>query len=465
MRYALLTIQSLNNPFTYIEAENTFQLDIRINTDLSRGSSSVFRAESLSAGDRLLGFVTAPIQEIRYAFKVTEINGTVITLSKELESKYGVSSERIHDLNHPLYMSVIQGNPNEVGKLFEVEESFFNRVETEMVEPFLTVDQVRENGQVYESPTEDPKEHHLAHNRIIFGSPGTGKSFELEGERKAYFGSNYERVTFHPNYSYGQFVGTYKPKPISGTNDITYELVPGPLLRLLAKALKFENRNYVLVVEEINRANTAAVFGDIFQLLDRNDDGESEYKIMVSEEVKTYLNEKAHYTLENNELFLPDNFYIWATMNTADQGVTPMDSAFKRRFDFEYIGIDDNQDEIEGITVTIPTFGAIDWNTFRVKLNEFLLSNVRNMKEDKLIGPFFIKEAILKDEHRFKEAFKNKLLMYLSEDVLKTNKSVLFNKTAPSFSKILEIYKKESADESIFSEGFLNFLQINTNQE
>ncbi len=128
-------------------------------------------------------------------------------------------------------------------------------------------------------------------NRIIFGAPGTGKSYKLN-EEKTIFGNNFERVTFHPNYSHSQFVGTYKPKPKkdrNGTEYISYEFVPGPFLRIWIKAQKNSDKNYLLLIEEINRANVAAVFGDVFQLLDRENGGTSKYEITTSEEVREFL--------------------------------------------------------------------------------------------------------------------------------------------------------------------------------
>ena len=119
------------------------------------------------------------------------------------------------------------------------------------------------------------------HNRIVFGAPGTGKSFRLNEDKKI-FGDRYERVTFHPNYSYSQFVGTYKPVPVEDddgnkTNEITYDYVAGPFMRSYVESIN-SDKPYLLLIEEINRANVTAVFGDIFQLLDR-ENVESEYPI------------------------------------------------------------------------------------------------------------------------------------------------------------------------------------------
>lgn len=286
----------------------------------------------------------------------------------------------------------------------------------------------------------------LPHNRILFGAPGTGKSYRIEEERLV-FGEMYERVTFHPNYSYAQFIGTYKPKPKfrqDGTEYISYEFIPGPFLRTWVKAQNSikdgKNTNYLLVIEEINRANVAAVFGDVFQLLDRKSDGTSEYEITTIEEMREYLVNQCGFTTEEvSTIKIPSNMYIWATMNSADQGVMPMDSAFKRRWNFEYIGINDGSSEIEDSEITLEPYGTIKWDKLRRYINDALTD--ANVNEDKLIGPFFLSEKELKST-AIDSIFKSKLLMYLFEDVLKHRKSKIFKPGFNTFSKIIEAYDK-----------------------
>ncbi len=133
-------------------------------------------------------------------------------------------------------------------------------------------------------------------NRIVFGAPGTGKSFGLKDDCDKLMEDTvgtYERVTFHPDYSYSQFVGTYKPVMDSDGRSIRYDFVPGPFMRVYVDALKSGRTEapqpHLLLIEEINRAKVAAVFGDVFQLLDRDDDGVSEYEIQASEDIRRYL--------------------------------------------------------------------------------------------------------------------------------------------------------------------------------
>ncbi len=279
-------------------------------------------------------------------------------------------------------------------------------------------------------------------NRILFGAPGTGKSFTLNHEKDLLLadGGEYERVTFHPDYSYANFVGTYKPVPCKdsdGKDAITYSYVPGPFMRTYVKALQNSRTDapkpFLLIIEEINRANVAAVFGDVFQLLDRGDDEVSEYPIQASEDIKKYLaGELGGNPDDYAEIRIPDNMFIWATMNSADQGVFPMDTAFKRRWDFTYLGIDDSEAGIIGKKVALGQgeyYRVIEWNALRKAINSELLTYKVN--EDKLMGPYFISKKNLPegeviDAAVFTRIFKNKVIMYLFDDAAKQKRPSLF---------------------------------------
>ena len=280
-------------------------------------------------------------------------------------------------------------------------------------------------------------------NRIVFGAPGTGKSFNLKRDCEACLKDttgSYERVTFHPDYTYSQFVGTYKP--VSDGATIRYEFVPGPFMRVYVEAMKsarsLNPQPHILIIEEINRAKVAAVFGDVFQLLDRDDDGVSEYEIQTSEDIRKYLAAELKCDIDKcKKIKIPNNMFIWATMNSADQGVFPMDTAFKRRWNFEYLGINENQSKIKGrVSVGSSVVQEIEWNVLRRAINEKLAKEYK-VNEDKLMGPFFISKRVLKtvsedddtikDAARFIEVFKSKVIMYLYEDAAKQHKHKLFS--------------------------------------
>ena len=246
-------------------------------------------------------------------------------------------------------------------------------------------------------------------------------------------------------------------KPSSGKKDISYEYVPGPFMRMYVKALKNSRTDnikpFLLIIEEINRANVAAVFGDIFQLLDRGDDFVSEYPIQATEDVKKYLaKELGGDPSDYNKIKIPDNMFIWATMNSADQGVFPMDTAFKRRWDFTYIGIDDSDQDLQGKYVYLADDKSqkVEWNKLRKAINNFLAKEKIN--EDKQLGPYFISRSIVvpKDgeeinRDRFINTFKNKVIMYLFEDAAKQKRPRLFEGCFQNSSRYSEICREFEA--------------------
>lgn len=302
-----------------------------------------------------------------------------------------------------------------------------------------------ENNKFVEKPFTGYKSA-FPYNRIIFGAPGTGKSYRLNKDREELLKDgnekNYERVTFHPDYSYANFVGTYKPIPYQkedGEEGITYEYVPGPFMRIYVEALKNSRTDnikpYLLIIEEINRANVAAVFGDVFQLLDRDENNVSEYPIEASEDMKKYLAKELGGTPNNyKKIYIPDNMFIWATMNSADQGVFPMDTAFKRRWEFSYLGIDEKEEGIENRYIILGNGEfkrKVEWNKLRKAINNKLGS--LKVNEDKLLGPYFLSSKAISvnekgeiDKAVFEPIFKGKVLMYLFEDAAKQRRKSLF---------------------------------------
>lgn len=278
----------------------------------------------------------------------------------------------------------------------------------------------------------------IPYQRIFYGAPGTGKSYKLNKQSEIF--DEIERVTFHPSYMYSNFIGCFKPYTVKkeDKNEISYEFVAGPLVDILVKSLKNKNKNYLLIIEEINRADVASVFGDFFQLLDRDEYGKSRYIIRPSKELRDYLNEKLGENVEN--IYLPNNLYIWATMNSSDQGVKPLDTAFKRRWDFEYVSVNENEEEIENYTFKINNEEYF-WNDIRKKINSNLLEF--NIPEDKLLGTFFIgKETLEKGSNEIRRTIKNKVLMYLYDDAAKMYRTKIFKKSnneigTPAFSEIL----------------------------
>lgn len=263
--------------------------------------------------------------------------------------------------------------------------------------------------------------------QIFYGAPGTGKSC---GIKKALTDNNVSnenifRTTFHPDSDYSTFVGAYKPtmevvpryESSTGTQveerRIAYNFIPQAFLNAYVRVYQTDENVY-LVIEEINRGNCAQIFGDLFQLLDRGDDGKSEYSIKADTDIRTYLEGVLgddNEGIKGGNLCLPANLYILATMNTSDQSLFPIDSAFKRRWEWEYVPIRN-----EGKDWVIAADGKEwDWWQFLNAVNEKIASVTDS--EDKKLGYFFVKPA---DGHTITaKTFVGKVLFYLWNDVFK----------------------------------------------
>ncbi len=284
--------------------------------------------------------------------------------------------------------------------------------------------------------------------QIFYGAPGTGKSHEVKKLTGEWISEveerdlpNVFRMTFHPDTDYASFVGCYKPtmkptskeeKTLTGKDEeIVYEFVPQVFTDAYVYAYNNPDQPTYLVIEEINRGNCAQIFGDLFQLLDRKG-GVSEYKIKADKDLAQYLREKLGADsegIQDGKLCLPANLHILATMNTSDQSLFPMDSAFKRRWEWEYVPINYDTSIKSGefeITIGKETDERkYSWVGFIEKVNEKIFDLTQS--EDKQMGNFFIKQSI--DE----KGFKSKVMFYLWYEVLRdeteNNKYFFYKKT------------------------------------
>ena len=284
------------------------------------------------------------------------------------------------------------------------------------------------------------QEGFLQQNVIFYGVPGCGKSHrinellhlddQVNGLKKEY----YKRILFHPEYSYSDFVGQLRP--VTEGKNITYQFVPGPFTEILRDAYKDQGNNYFLIIEEINRGNAPAIFGDLFQLLDRRDDGASEYSIYNKDILDCFERElkkeesvamaQAVETIKREGVRIPENLTIFATMNTCDQNVFTLDTAFKRRWRMSRI-----PNDFKNVPITwgikFPN-GTISWKDFAEAVNDAILNNCNDgtEAEDKQLGAFFVQADDCTDAERFAQ----KVLMYLWDDVAKYDKAQLFDTNA-----------------------------------
>lgn len=316
---------------------------------------------------------------------------------------------------------------------------------------------VRKGNPAESSRTENHLLKTTGLQQIYYGAPGTGKSKTI---KDLTFGESVIRTTFHPDSDYASFVGTYKPiteevtlrdcygkKVIEEeTNEvvkeerIAYKFIPQAFLEAYVEAWKKlgSSKKQYLIIEEINRGNCAQIFGDLFQLLDRNEYGFSDYPIVADKDMQKYLEKEfagweitnkdeinqlygeanmVNLIMKGERLVLPSNLYIWATMNTSDQSLFPIDSAFKRRWDWKYVPIREGRDKETNAPLNwyINTGDKqYKWWSFISKVNE-LIGSLTN-SEDKKLGYFFCKA---KDGEIDADLFVSKVIFYLWNDVFK----------------------------------------------
>lgn len=316
---------------------------------------------------------------------------------------------------------------------------------------------IRKGNPAESSRTENHLLKTTGLQQIYYGAPGTGKSKTI---KDLTFGESVIRTTFHPDSDYASFVGTYKPiteevdlrdcygkkvidddtKEVVKEERIAYKFIPQAFLEAYVEAWKKlgSSKKQYLIIEEINRGNCAQIFGDLFQLLDRNEYGFSDYPIVADKDMQKYLEKEfagweitnkdeinqlygeanmVNLIMKGKRLVLPSNLYIWATMNTSDQSLFPIDSAFKRRWDWKYVSIREGRDKETNAPLNwyINTGDKqYKWWSFISKVNE-LIGSLTN-SEDKKLGYFFCKA---KDGEIDADLFVSKVIFYLWNDVFK----------------------------------------------
>ena len=275
-----------------------------------------------------------------------------------------------------------------------------------------------------------------AENRIYYGAPGTGKSHAINAKTDGY---NSVETVFHPDTQYSDFVGCLKPS-MDG-DDIQYSFRPGPFCEALSMASDNPELGCYLVIEEINRACAAAVFGEIFQLLDRTPTGESQYGISISDpDMKGYLDDNALEVMGSGKLKIPANLSILGTMNSSDQAVMPMDTAFKRRWKFEYVPIDFGSSPDGTLRFMAgESMISVSWKDFALAINDELAG--AEIPEDRLLGPWFLGHSELADAEASRDALSGKLFMYLWDDVLRhDDRSRIFSAGVRNYGELVRKY-------------------------
>lgn len=317
--------------------------------------------------------------------------------------------------------------------------------------------------------------------KIYYGVPGCGKSHFIENKLAGKDEKTCPRVVFHPEYTNTDFIGQILPS-VDANGKVDYSFTPGPFTLVLLKACANLNIAYYLIIEEINRGNAAAIFGEVFQLLDRKSDGWSKYSV-VNRDIIDYVQkiidgkitnaliskDEASRALDHlkNGIRLPQNLSILATMNSSDQNVFTLDNAFQRRFDMELIP-NKFADDLDVAPETeekklakkqrdakIDLLG-ISWSTFQVEINKLIakLSKERGLSsmEDKRIGCWFVKNDGKDSSCIPTDSFANKVLKYLWDDAFKFDREKIFEKKYESLESLINAFK---AGHTIFLSSIL----------
>lgn len=319
----------------------------------------------------------------------------------------------------------------------------------------------------------------LAYQQIFYGAPGTGKSHKIKERLQGVPTENIFRTTFHPDSDYSTFVGAYKPTmkrqyryegkvkatyyeddDLAGSKKgepviekvIEYSFVPQAFLNAYIRAYQTDENVY-LIIEEINRGNCAQIFGDLFHLLDRDANGVSEYAIKADADLRAFVEEALGADspgIKDGELSLPSNLYIWATMNTSDQSLFPIDSAFKRRWDWEYEPISYKN---AGWRIAIEG-NEYSWTSFQREVNKRIFDATHS--EDKMLGDYFVNPA---DGVISADLLRNKVLFYLWNDVCKDGEGDIFRTSETDEIQFSDLYGKDGSRKLL---AMMDYLHVET---
>lgn len=463
-----------------IECETTLT---RLFTALSEGA--VFK---LTDGDKDVVFNQNSIYR-----KIIETNDAVdVNGDKEAKGSLRILKSLLSDNLNP-YLRYSNGSVTAAEHNSELLEDYQQRVDTFLrlsATKVIGLDSLNAESEGVVLSELESNRLQTGNNVLLYGVPGSGKSWTIEHEYRKH-GSKVVRLVFHPDYTYSDFIGQILPS-VSDNGQVSYKFTPGPFTTILRDSYNNPDKEYILIIEEINRGNAPAIFGEVFQLLDRkveikedNDDGfpvgTSEYGI-INKDIATIMYGKDR---AGDEVRIPSNLSIIGTMNTSDQNVFTLDTAFQRRWDMRLI--ENNFDNVEPELADAEILDTgVTWKNFCTEINNIVLGNGVRVAtaEDKRLGAYFVHLRDLKyddrmgnladgeyDNLRKKESaaslsdtekarlseireamkqnrrFPEKVIKYLWDDAFKFNREVVFESTEyQSLEQIIRVF--------MYSKGF-----------
>lgn len=378
------------------------------------------------------------------------------------DAEYKQTAESNYDIANDTRFNLVLDNLsylNTNGNSIEIKQERIKDVR-KIIADFELGETVESDSDIY-SKTTNRTNKQL--QQILFGAPGTGKSHTINSDANI-TEQNSIRTTFHPDSDYSTFVGCYKPTKDEERGEITYDFTPQAFTNAYVAAWKDLDNPFYLIIEEINRGNCAQIFGDIFQLLDRNEQGYSSYKTTPDQDLANYIRKQlADTDIEDSEvksgkkMQLPPNLHIWATMNTSDQSLFPIDSAFKRRWDWRYIPID-YTDRGHFIACGDTQYS---WADFLQKVNDKVEAVTQS--EDKKLGYWFMGNGAEQKEITI-DRFVSKVIFYLWNDVFKDfgkSGNTIFKDSFAKFHLFFDFSGKPKVD---VVKAFLDALEVNSGE-
>lgn len=444
INYYILAVNSLIKTFSVLDAGNTVNFCLT-----TQDSNGLFA--NIKPGDNILGYVGVPVNRVKYVFEVQNVDSSnQIELIKKYEVAEGASINNI-ELEREISVS----------EIIKIDNRIFREICKELLKAWMDDDSTVEFTEEKKDLESDRVS--TGENVLLYGVPGAGKSWTIEHE---YCDDEecVERLVFHPDYMYSDFVGQILPivkKDDEGKEKVRYEFTPGPFTKIMKTAYENPTKSFYLVIEEINRGNAPAIFGEIFQLLDRKTEDDNKYKKCTSEYGITNSNiANEVYGDQNVKVRIPANLSIIGTMNTSDQNVFTLDTAFQRRWIMRMIP---NSFSGHKFAKNKILDTDVSWQQFCEAINEEILrrNNVTS-SEDKRLGAYFVSsdDLICKsipDGYTEKEKiniqhmnarFAEKVLKYLWDDAFKFSHADTFDtKKYESLEKVVEGFNSSTAND------------------